>query len=68
MTDYIDHAQALEQQHRDQALQRRVPRRQPKNEDGRCINCREQIPAARLAARPDAQRCIDCEQDWEKAR
>jgi len=65
MTDIIDRAQALEQRQRDAALRRRVPRPQSGRKD--CIDCDVQIPAARRAAYPEADRCIDCQTSWEKA-
>ena len=34
---------------------------------GRCLDCREQIPAARLHALPFAARCRDCQQEFEGA-
>jgi len=69
MTDITDHASALEQLQRDQALAAR-PRREPPQliSDGRvlCIDCEEPIPAPRLASKPNAARCIDCQRLHEK--
>jgi len=65
MTDIIDRAQALEQRQRDAALRRRVPRPQSGRKD--CIDCEVEIPEARRAACPGADRCIDCQEIWEKA-
>lgn len=31
-----------------------------------CVDCGEPIPAARLKAVPDAIRCVDCQQLFEK--
>lgn len=31
-----------------------------------CADCGEEIPPARLAARPDALRCAPCQEDWEE--
>ena len=31
------------------------------NSYGQCVDCGHQIPAARLDARPDAARCVDCQ-------
>jgi len=31
-----------------------------------CRECGEPIPAARLAAPPDAERCAECQQDFEE--
>jgi RNA polymerase-binding transcription factor DksA len=35
---------------------------------GRCIDCGEMIPLARLEARPAAERCLNCEQKREGGR
>ena len=32
---------------------------------GRCVNCEQEIPAARLAAMPEAVRCLDCQRHFE---
>jgi RNA polymerase-binding transcription factor DksA len=32
---------------------------------GRCIDCDEEIAIARLAALPFAQRCAECQAEWE---
>lgn len=32
---------------------------------GRCVNCEAQIPPARLAAMPEAVRCLDCQRHFE---
>lgn len=34
--------------------------------DGDCEGCGEPIPAARLAAWPQATRCVDCQADHER--
>ncbi len=33
---------------------------------GVCLGCREQIPLPRLRALPFAQRCAQCQEDWEQ--
>ncbi|HLC21985.1 MAG TPA: TraR/DksA family transcriptional regulator [Candidatus Methylomirabilis sp.] len=33
---------------------------------GVCLGCGEQIPLARLKALPFAQRCAQCQEDWEE--
>jgi DnaK suppressor protein len=33
---------------------------------GRCLGCGEEIPLARLKALPFAQRCAQCQEDWEQ--
>jgi DnaK suppressor protein len=35
---------------------------------GTCEGCRHQIPAARLAARPEATLCVDCQRRMEGGR
>jgi len=34
---------------------------------GRCINCGRELPDERLEARPEAERCVDCQQKAEAA-
>ena len=33
---------------------------------GQCISCGIEIPVARLTAQPSAERCINCQEDYEK--
>lgn len=35
---------------------------------GRCVECGTQLPDERLEARPEAARCVSCQQDMEIAR
>jgi RNA polymerase-binding transcription factor DksA len=35
---------------------------------GRCVSCGRELPAERLEARPEAERCVDCQQKVEAAR
>jgi DnaK suppressor protein len=35
---------------------------------GRCVDCGQPIPAARLEARPTAERCIRCEERRERTQ
>lgn len=35
---------------------------------GRCVDCGKELPAERLEARPEAARCVDCQQRAEAAR
>ena len=35
---------------------------------GQCISCGIEIPVARLTAQPSAERCINCQEDYEKTR
>lgn len=60
--DHLDHAQALEEREREAAIERHRNRRAapaaPRS--GRCcVDCGEPIPRKRLAAHPQATRCID---------
>jgi DnaK suppressor protein len=34
---------------------------------GRCVNCGRELPDERLEARPEAERCVDCQQKAEAA-
>ena len=40
---------------------------QAEHGDGRCLDCRKEIGAARLAAIPSAVRCVRCQAVWELA-
>jgi DnaK suppressor protein len=33
---------------------------------GRCVSCNEEIALARLRALPFAQRCAECQEEWEE--
>ena len=33
---------------------------------GQCVDCGQQIPEGRLAARPDAARCVSCQSRYDK--
>lgn len=35
---------------------------------GRCVSCGNDLPPERLDARPEAARCVTCQQDLETAR
>jgi DnaK suppressor protein len=35
---------------------------------GRCVECDKELPEERLDARPEAARCVSCQQDLEIAR
>jgi DnaK suppressor protein len=35
---------------------------------GRCVDCGTELPEERLDARPEAARCVSCQQDLEIAR
>ncbi len=64
--DDIDRAQALDEQHRQHAINRArqmgigigpAPHTGPRE----CMDCGEDIPDARLAAVPNADRCAFCQ-------
>jgi DnaK suppressor protein len=35
---------------------------------GRCVDCGRELPEERLEARPEAERCVDCQQKAEARR
>lgn len=35
---------------------------------GQCVDCGQQLPDARLDAKPEAERCVDCQQKAEARR
>jgi len=67
MTDVVDHAKTLEMQQRKAALDAQLNNHpepaQDKDEDGNvyCLDCVNLISEERLAAKPDAARCIECQ-------
>ncbi len=71
--DDVDRAKEREMRHRDLSLdaQLKKPDRSPGEEPFEiegvrvCLDCFVQIPAARLEAKPDAVRCVDCKEIWE---
>lgn len=72
MPDDLDRAKDLEIMQRDIALdkakQRATQPEQQHDDDGNviCIDCAVLIPQARLEAKPDAARCIDCKAAHEE--
>lgn len=34
---------------------------------GRCVDCDREVPAGRLEARPEAARCVECQQKADRA-
>jgi phage/conjugal plasmid C-4 type zinc finger TraR family protein len=34
--------------------------------DGRCVDCGQEIGEERLAALPEATRCVRCQAEWEQ--
>ena len=68
MVDVFDRAQTREQEDRDRAiaaqLQRGRETEQPDEVDGirYCLDCGDEINPKRLTFRPEAVRCVDCQQ------
>ena len=61
MTDIIDRASFLEEQHRELALKKHQEQQQQKPGDGYCLDCNLPILPARLKALPNVSRCVDCQ-------
>ena len=70
MPDILDRAKELEIYQRNQALRHALAVKEPPQEiiNGRvlCIECDAAIEMARLAAKPEAARCIYCQQAFEQ--
>ena len=70
MPDLLDHTKKLEQQQRQAALKNALQDNEPTQhiEDGQviCIDCGCTVKAARLKAKPNAARCIHCQQIEEQ--
>lgn len=70
MPDLLDHAKDLEMRQRQAALDKALQNNEPDQwiEDGQvlCIRCGVAITKERLAAKPNAARCIDCQQIEEQ--
>lgn len=68
MTDLCDRASVLEQALHETALAAHRAARcaEPAAPDGRCIGCGDPIPPERLAARPGAARCVECQEREER--
>ncbi|MBA1445857.1 MAG: TraR/DksA C4-type zinc finger protein [Chromatiales bacterium] len=70
--DELDRAKKLEMAARDAAIDAQILRAKetepPLNIDGVrcCLDCGVAIPQARLKARPESIRCIDCKQIKEQ--
>ncbi len=73
MADDVDRAKEREMMHRDLSLDAQLnkpecnPGEEPFEVEGVrvCLDCFVEIPAARLKAKPDAMRCVDCKEIWE---
>lgn len=71
MSDVVDRANDLAEEERLGALERHRNRHQviPRSNTGRvCVDCGERIPAKRLAAHPQASRCIEDARRYELRR
>lgn len=70
MPDILDHAKDLEMRQRQDALNKALKHSEPEQDirDGTvvCIDCATAINPARLKAKPNAARCIHCQQIEEK--
>jgi len=66
--DDVDHGQEREQLDRELALRETLSRIAKADEhgDGICAGCGEPIGARRLKAKPQAMRCIECQDRWER--
>lgn len=64
MTDDIDLAQGFEEMHRSNALAKRKTKKRIST--GICKDCQDDIDADRLKALPHAERCIGCQEIFEK--
>ncbi|MCK5610299.1 TraR/DksA C4-type zinc finger protein [Candidatus Pacearchaeota archaeon] len=71
--DQLDHAKNFEMMRRDIALQAQIENRLPQeapvfndNNQVICKDCSIVIPPARLEARPESVRCVDCKTALEK--
>jgi DnaK suppressor protein len=75
--DIIDQAQQNDREFNEKALTEILKRRnlydllydeKPLIVDGvhYCLDCGDEIPAARIAAKPNALRCIDCQAKKER--
>jgi len=72
MSDFADLAAAREQELRDDALARHRRARADEGADegasaATCVLCDAAIPAARQAALPGVQTCLDCARELEQA-
>ena len=66
MSDIIDNGCELEQLMREQALARHQSRQRPPIGDGHCADCGSAIPLSRLHVNPYAERCIECQEVFER--
>jgi phage/conjugal plasmid C-4 type zinc finger TraR family protein len=69
VSDIADEAQAVEEAERERALQalRRDLAWAPPFETADCVDCGDDIPAARRKAVPHARRCTGCQSVHERS-
>ncbi|MFM4731876.1 TraR/DksA C4-type zinc finger protein [Aeromonas salmonicida] len=65
MSDPIDRAQQLDAERTGRLIQSHQARSRPQG-DGICCDCDDAIPPSRLAAAPGAERCIECQNLYER--
>lgn len=74
--DDVDHSQMISEMYLSQALKAHFETKNPpqspfvkgEGKESVCIDCGEEIDPGRLAAKPDAVRCIDCQGKRERKR
>lgn len=66
--DNADKASELEEISRAAALAAAQQREKPGIGSTYCIDCGDEIPAARRHAYPRAERCLECQAHYEKTR
>jgi len=65
--DEIDRGQEREQLDRELALRETLWRiANEEHGNGKCVTCGEAIDELRLQAKPNAARCIECQNRWEQ--
>lgn len=68
--DDADRAKIFEQDHREHSLHEVLDRTNPEQlvigGVVCCLDCKDPIPVERLIAKPDAARCIECKEFFEK--
>jgi len=68
MADKADIAGDLIEQNLEAAMANHRNQVTPKNDEPYCLECGEEIPAARREALPGCAHCVSCQNDLELAR